>query len=80
MYVAGQPGVVTNGMMGMPPQMIPSMQVCMYCTDGKYKRFKDAFIPYLHKKVSDLYSAKVSEENQGATSASLSGVIPHQVA
>jgi len=27
MYIAGQPGVVTNGMMGMPPQMSPSMQV-----------------------------------------------------
>jgi len=27
MGVAGQPGVMTNGMMGMAPQMMPSMQV-----------------------------------------------------
>jgi len=29
MYIPGQPGVVANGMMGMPQQMSPSMQVCI---------------------------------------------------
>jgi len=30
MFLPGQPNVVPNGMMGMPPQMTPSMQVSLF--------------------------------------------------
>jgi len=30
MGIPGQPSVMANGMMGMPPQMMPSVQVSAY--------------------------------------------------
>ena len=67
MYIPGQPSVVTNGMMGVSPQMTPAMQVSnavMECGDFRFTYltldlFKSWLICYLVKKTVNVKSTLV---------------------